>query len=406
VQISASPDGGTDSAASTAANFQDSPANGASSQARATLADAPASALVDSDNDGGAPLDNFSQDDTGAAPSADGEDSPTTADTGQDSNTADEHGTDDDQSVSNDVETVPPVCPEGSVPIAAGCAIVDCVYGYIYNGTECEPLCADNTAWDGSKCQPISIHCIAGMTWNGSECVSLCEGDEVWTGSECVTPACPADTSWNGVGCVALETECPAGTWPIGDGCAFVDCSAGQIFNGTECESICPSIATWNGSECVIAEAVCPVGTVHATEGCEVVDCVRGLIFNGTDCLPAGFDCEDDAAPTLWGCSPTDCGVPGHVLSSGECRATCPGGVVVAGDCLSVVCEGGAMWTGTRCIAPGPACPNGQVVLNGVCTQLGFENLPGLELELRPELFNPDLEILQVIPALPQFPGN
>ncbi len=370
VQVLASAEAEAGSAIGTAANFQDVQAE------QATTADAPAPALVDSNNDGAAPENNLSADNPGP----------------------------ENHSGGADVEAVPPVCPEGSVPVAAACAIVDCVYGYVYNGTKCESLCTDNTAWDGSQCQPISIHCIPGMTWTGTECVSLCDGNEVWVGAECVTPECPAGTSWNGVGCVAAETECPAGTWPIGDGCAFVDCSAGHIFNGTECESICPSIATWNGSECIIAQAVCPVGTVRAPEGCELVDCVRGLIFNGIDCITADYDCEDGSIPTSWGCSPTDCGVPGQVLSNGECRTTCPGGVIVAGDCLPVVCHDGANWNGVQCIVPGPACPFGQIPLDGECTQLGFENVPGLEV--LPELFSPELEIIQAIPALPPFPGN
>ncbi|MGZ0175656.1 MAG: hypothetical protein ACKVIQ_02160 [Acidimicrobiales bacterium] len=67
----ASPDGEARSAIGTTANCQDSQAQ------QVTLADAAARALVDSNNDVGAPIDNFSKDDMGASPRADGPDSRT-----------------------------------------------------------------------------------------------------------------------------------------------------------------------------------------------------------------------------------------------------------------------------------------------------------------------------------------
>ncbi len=80
--------------------------------------------------------------------------------------------------------------------------------------------------------------------------------------------------------------------------------------------------------------------------------------------------------------------------------------VLAGGICVEVLCETSFTWTGTHCLPDGPACPNGQIIVNGMCTQLGFEDVAGVDLQIRPELFNPELDLFQAIPALPQFPGN
>ena len=128
------------------------------------------------------------------------------------------------------------------------------------------------------------------------------------------------------------------------------------------------------------------------------MDCVRGLIFDGGECVDPGFDCAVGGVPTTWGCSPADCGA-GYVLVASDCRTTCDGGVIVDGSCLPVHCENGVTWNGTECVASGSACPPAQILLNGVCTPLGFQDLP--QLELRPELIDPG-----IVQAIPQFPGN
>ena len=101
-----------------------------------------------------------------------------------------------------------------------------------------------------------------------------------------------------------------------------------------------------------------------------------------------------------------DCGA-GYVLVGGACHTPCNDNRVLAGDdCVEVLCATGFTWTGTHCLPDGPACPHGQVIVNGRCTQLGFEDVAGVDLQVRPELLNPELDLSQTIPVLPLFPNN
>ena len=138
-------------------------------------------------------------------------------------------------------------CPEGTVDTGHGCAYIDCIAGFVYNGTECERHCPEGTSLAGSDCVADAVGCNPGYVWNGTTCEVVC----------------PAGSTIVDGNCLKEATDCPEHTVKIGETCV----PAPTLPLPTQCTGG----LRWTEAGCVPHEIACPSHLVEADGSCSLV---------------------------------------------------------------------------------------------------------------------------------------
>lgn len=117
--------------------------------------------------------------------------------------------------------------------------ISDCAPGTELVDGKCEPVCAENESWNGSKCVADTA-CAPGTELVDGECVPACEDGSYWDGQTCsVLPSCAEGTTFDedAGACVPDESLCAEGTHFDGGVCVpdTESCGPGTHLDGGTC---------------------------------------------------------------------------------------------------------------------------------------------------------------------------
>ena len=132
-------------------------------------------------------------------------------------------------------------CGPGATKYGDRCVaeISDCAEGTQLVDGQCEPLCADNESWNGTKCVADTV-CSPGTVLVDGECVPACEDGSYWDGESCATlPTCADGTTFDedAGACVPNDSVCGEGTHFDGGVCVpdTESCGPGTHLDGGTC---------------------------------------------------------------------------------------------------------------------------------------------------------------------------